>query len=153
MARTESISFQVHPVDEQSQIEIMQKFHWNLLSSQEVKTVDSHMERRGDSLYSVTNSEHYTKLAFSRELDTPYIKEIRDLEAQNNALKPAEYPTLFPVAWWLWGIATFFYGVGAIGWVAYFVLVYKPKKEAADNLTDQNLRKRGEIMGELEKYD
>lgn len=154
MARTESISFQVHPLDEQSQINIMQQFHWNLLSSQEIKTVDNHMEQRGDSLYSVTNTEHYTKLTFSRDLDTPHLAEIRDLEAQNNALEPARYPKLFPVfPWWVWLLSTFVYGLGAVVWAAYFFLAYKPKKEAADALTAQNLRKRDEVMARLQQLD
>ena len=38
MARTESLSIQVHPNDEQSQINLMQRFYWELLSSQEIKT-------------------------------------------------------------------------------------------------------------------
>ena len=37
MARTESKSMQVHPNEEQKLIELMQKFHWSLLRSQEVK--------------------------------------------------------------------------------------------------------------------
>jgi len=44
MARTESITFQVHPNDEQEQINLMQKFHWSLLSTQEIKTIDNHLE-------------------------------------------------------------------------------------------------------------
>ncbi|MBI1926102.1 hypothetical protein HYR99_17845 [Candidatus Poribacteria bacterium] len=69
MARTESISFQVHPNDEQEQINLMQKFHWSLLNSQEIKTIDNRLERRGDDIYQVSSSEHYVKLTFSRELD------------------------------------------------------------------------------------
>lgn len=152
MARTDSISFQVHPNDEQTQINLMQKFHWNLLNTQEIKTVDSHLAQRGDSLYSVTKSEHYVKLSFSRELETPHLAEIKKLEEQYNALSPTKYPVLFPFAWWLWVIAALFYGVGAVAWVAYYFLLYKPKKSAADALTQQNEQKRAEIMKELAQY-
>jgi len=153
MARTESTSFQVHPDNEQAEIQVMQKFHWNLLGTQEVKTVDSHLEQRGDKIYSVTKSEHYVKLSFSREIDLPNLKEIKNLEEQYKALPHPIYPTLFPVSIWLWVIGAFIWGIGVIGWVAYFFLMYSPKKNAATELAEQNRRKRDEIMKELEKYD
>ena len=92
MARTESISIQVHPADEQSQINLMQKFHWNLLSSQEIKTVDSSLERRGDAIYSVTKSENYIKLVFQRDLDTPNLGKIKKLESEYFSLEYKKPP-------------------------------------------------------------
>ena len=89
MARTESFSIQVHPNDEQNQINLMQRFHWNLLSSQEIKTVDSSLEKRGDKIYSVTKSENYIKLVFQRDLDVPNINKIKELESEYFSL---EYP-------------------------------------------------------------
>lgn len=153
MARTESVSFQVHPSDEQKEINVMQKFHWNLQGTQEVKTVDSSLERRGDAIYSVTKTEHYVKLSFSRELDLPNLKEIKKLEEQYKTLPHPVYPKLFPVSVWLWLIAAVIYGIGVVGWVAYFFLYHQPKKKSADELMAQNQRKRDEIMKELEKYD
>lgn len=153
MARTESSSFQVHPNDEQSQINLMQKFHWSLLNSQEIKTVDSHMEQRGDSIYSVTSSEHYVKLTFSRELDLPNIKEIKELEGQFNALPHPAYPKLFPVSIWLWLVASLFWGIGIVGWAIYFFAMYSPKKKAADELSEQNRKKREVLLQELEQYN
>ena len=40
MARTESKVLTCHPRDEQEIIDAMQKFHWSLLSTQEVNVVD-----------------------------------------------------------------------------------------------------------------
>ena len=40
MGRTESKSIQCHPSDEQEQIDLMQKFHWSLMSSQEIKNAN-----------------------------------------------------------------------------------------------------------------
>ena len=37
--RTESYSIQVHPNDEQEMINLMQRFYWNLTSSQEIKNI------------------------------------------------------------------------------------------------------------------
>ena len=153
MARTESISFQVHPSDEQSQIELMQKFHWSLLNTQEIKTVDSHLERRGDSVYNVTKTEHYVKLAFSRDLDQPNLKEVKALEQEYFSLKFVTPPKLFPGHIALWIIGSFCYGIGIIGWVVYFFAFYKSKKEAADKLRDQINTKRQEIMRKLEQYN
>jgi len=80
MARTESKTFQCHPDATQGEIDIHQKFHWSLLSSQDVKTVDNSLEQRGNSIYNVRKSEHYVKLTFSRDLDTPNLNEIKKLE-------------------------------------------------------------------------
>lgn len=127
MARTESISIQVHPRDEQSQIRFMEQFHWSLLSSQEIKNIDNHLKREGDSIYQVTRTEHYIKLVFTRDLDSPNIGQVQQLEREYyvlrkelNEMKPPEmnppaeptepfngwYLTSFlmlfvPVNWWL----------------------------------------------------
>ena len=153
MARTESISFQVHPDDEQQQINHMQEFYWNLLSSQEVKTVDTHEEVRGDSVYNVKNTEHYVKLTFQRDLSTPHISEIKDLEKQYNSLSRPNFPKLFPVGWFLWAVLALFYGLGVVLWLVYFFALYKPKQKAAEELAAENERKRAEIMRELKKLD
>src|SRR5207249_4151431 len=63
--RTESIAFQVHPDDEQDVIDTMQCFGWNLLGTQEVKTVDNSLEVRGNTVYNVRTTERYVKLSFS----------------------------------------------------------------------------------------
>lgn len=146
MARTESFSIQVHPKAEQTQIQLMQKFHWNLLGSQEIKVADSSLEMRGGDLYSVTKSEHYVKLQFSRELDLPNLPKIKQLEQQYNGLLQPKYPKLFPFIVWGW---LFIWPA----WPVYFFLMYSPKKKAADALTEQNTRKQNEIMNELTKYD
>lgn len=92
MARTESISIQVHPNDEQNQINLMQRFYWNLLSSQEIKTVDSSLEKRGDTIYSVTKSENYIKLVFQRDLDTLNLDKIKQLENEYFSLEYKKPP-------------------------------------------------------------
>ena len=91
MARNESKSIQVHPSDEQSQIDLMQKFHWNLQSSQEINTKDSHLEKRGDGIYSVTTTNRYVKLVFTRNLDDPNLDKIKNLENEY-------FSITFPVA-------------------------------------------------------
>lgn len=153
MARTESISFQVHPNDEQEQINLMQKFHWSLLGSQEIKVQDSHLESRGDSIYSVTQSEHYVKLTFSRDLSLPNLKEIKQLETEFFDLPRPKYPKLFPGHIALWLIATVFYGIGLIGWIVYYLTYYKPRKEEADQVVEQTSRKRKEILRNLQQYN
>lgn len=126
MARTESKVMSVHPKDEQSTIEFMQIFHWNLLNSQHVKnkTQSSHLERRGDDLYSVTETEteHFVNLAFSRDLDIPGIKRIQELEREHHHItdtlpkvpETSGYVLLFIVCFFL----TFIYGIGLV--IGYF---------------------------------
>ncbi len=153
MARTESVSFQVHPNDEQEQINQMQKFHWSLLSSQEIKTIDNHLERRGNDIYQVTKSENYVKLTFSRELDLPNLNEIKRLEQSFFSLPNPNYPKLFPMSFWVWLILAFALGIGVVLWLLYYFLSYKPKTKKADKISNDNAKKRQEILTELDKYD
>lgn len=153
MARTESISFQVHPNDEQEQIDLMQQFHWSLLNTQDVKTIDNHLERRGDEIYQITNTEHYVKLTFSRPIDEPHLNEIKRLEQSFFGLPTPRYPQLFPASIWLWIIAAFFYGIGIVGWIAYYFLHYAPKKKEADQQVQENQKKRQQILTELGQYN
>ena len=153
MGRTESKSIQCHPNNEQEQINLMQKFHWSLIGSQEINTVDNHLERRGDDIYQVRSSEHYVKLTFSRELDLPKLSEIRKLEESYFSLRSPYYPKLFPIHIGLWGVLTLFYGVGVAIWLLYFFISYKPKKNYADRISQSNAQKRQEILTELEKYN
>ena len=152
MARTESISIQVHPNDEQKQINLMQQFHWSLLNSQEIKTIDNRLERRGDTIYQVSKTEHYVKLTFSRELDLPNLNEIKRLENDFFSLPIPQYPKLFPGSIWLWIVAAVIYGIGIVGWIVYYLLSYKPKKEKADRIIEENEKKRQQILNELQKY-
>jgi hypothetical protein len=154
MARTESKSIQVHPAEEQKLIELMQKFHWSLLSSQEVKTKDSHLEENwsGDKIMSVTETEHYIKLVFSRDLDLPNLQEIKQIEKKYFSLPTPEYPKLFPVSIWMWIIGAFFYGIGILGWLIYYFVSYKPKKIIADKTQEDLVRNRVQILEEAEKY-
>lgn len=76
----ETKSFTVHPDDEQSTIDLWASFGWNLKSSQEVKTKDSHLEQRGGQLVSVTESEHYVKLVFERDNQRANYQRLVELE-------------------------------------------------------------------------
>jgi len=153
MARTESKTIQVHPNDEQSMIEFMQKFGWSLLSTQEIKVKDSHLEQRGDSIYSVTQSEHYIKLAFSRDLDMPHLKEIKAIEDEYlNLPNPPPLPKLFPIHIAVWIIASFCWGIGIIAWIIYFFAFYQPKKKAFDRLIELHHAKRKEVLDRVAKY-
>jgi len=152
VSRTETIAVQVHPSDEQSQIDLMQQFHWSVLGTQEIKTLDNHLERRGDSIVQVTNTEHYVKLSFSRALELPNIKEVRRLETDFFAVRDPSPAKLFPGGLIFWGIACLVYGLGIVAWIAYFFLHYKPKSEERKKMNQENSRKRGAILGELEQY-
>lgn len=91
MARTESKVMEVDPNREQAAVEFMQIFHWNLMNAQHVKnkTKNTRLERRGDELYSVTETEteHFVVLTFSRDLDAPGIERIRALESEYRGLE------------------------------------------------------------------
>ena len=155
MARTESKSIQVHPSDEQAQIDLMQKFHWNLISSQEIKSVDNSLERRGDSLYNVRHTEHYIKLVFSRDLDLPNLQKLKALDNEYFSQPFPNDPPLIPLGTFglilLIGLILF-YGVGLVLFGVYLFVEYLPKKEKYSEIRISSKNKQNEILLELEKY-
>jgi hypothetical protein len=157
MARTESKTFQCHPDDAQNRIDTMQKFHWSLLSSQDVKTATHGLESGGwlddDNVYSVRRTEHFVKLTFSREIDLPNLNEIKKLEAAYFGLPSPYYPKLFPIHIGLWAVLTLFYGLGIVLWLLYFFLSFKPKTEEAKRVSESNAQERRRILSEVAKYD
>lgn len=104
----------------------MEQFCWNLLSSQDVKTVDNSLEVRGDDLYQVRTTEHYVKLTFSRDLDTLHLAEIRALETEYNNLRFLRPPTLFPGCLIGWLVSFLVYGAGLVIWLIYVFAMYNP---------------------------
>ena len=97
MPRTESKNFQCHPDDVQNQIDFHQKFHWSLLSSQDVKNTTSGLMRHEGKIYSETKTEHFVKLTFSRDLDTPNLDKIKELEAAYHELPERVYTDMSKV--------------------------------------------------------
>jgi len=88
----ETRKFKVHPSDEQTQTEIRQDFGWTLVSSQEINSKESHLERSGDTLYSVTTKENYVNLLFKRDTNMPNYAAIKQLEGQYDAVPENQTP-------------------------------------------------------------
>lgn len=82
----EVISKKVSTSQEQATIDLKTKFGWRLKSSQEINNTDSHLERRGDELYSVTTKENYVKLVFERDTAMPNYRRIAELERKYESL-------------------------------------------------------------------
>jgi hypothetical protein len=100
MAAKEIKSVSVPPAAEEDTINQWQSFGWELKSSQEVKTKDSHLEKDGDKLVSVTETEHYVKLTFERDPARQNYAELKSLEAQFNAAShPGNSPKRFGLLW------------------------------------------------------
>ena len=139
----------------------MQKFHWSLLSSQEIKTVDSHLEQRGDTVYSVTSTENYVKLVFSRDLELPNLSKIKQLEDEYFSIKNPRVvlPPLVPLGLFggivLLGL-TFLYGIGILIYLAYYFIYYAPKKKEMEgpisSAIAQNDQRRKQLLAEVANY-
>ena len=153
MGRTESKSIQVHPKDEQEQINMMQRFYWNLLSSQELKNIDNHLERRGDSIYQVSKTEHYVKLVFSRELDTPNLDKIKKLEEEYFNMPMPKYPAKYPGGIILWILSLFIWPISIPAYIIYNIFKYTPDKARADREMEQRRIDRLEILERLKQYE
>lgn len=66
--------------NEDSTIQLMERFGWELSSSQDVVTKDTHEELRGDTVYSVTETERYVKLVFKRDKERNNYEKYRRAE-------------------------------------------------------------------------
>ncbi len=88
----ETKKVKVLPSDENAQTAIWQDFGWSLVSSQEIKNTDSHLERRGDTIYNVTTKENYVNLLFKRDTNMPHYSEIVALERKYDAVPSNIYP-------------------------------------------------------------
>lgn len=76
----ETKSLTVSPQEEQSIINVWTNFGWSLKSSQEINDTDSHLERRGDTLYNVTTNKNYVKLVFERDTKMENYDKVSALE-------------------------------------------------------------------------
>jgi len=72
----ETKSIQIHPSEENFQIDLWGKFGWEVKSSQEIFNRDS--RDLGDKVETVTTN--YVKLVFSRETTMPNYQKIKSLE-------------------------------------------------------------------------
>ncbi len=90
----ENKSMKVSVSQEQLYIDRMAWFGWNVKSSQEINSRESHLETRGDDVYSVTTKENYIKLLFERAVP----KNKRQLDALENEMHSImnNYPSIKP---------------------------------------------------------
>jgi hypothetical protein len=147
MIRTESISIQVHPNDEQRQIDLMQVFHWSLLNSQTIdKTALTGLERRDDGSHLVTTeTTQYVKLQFSRDLALPHRDKIKKLEAEYFALRYPQFPSL-GLAWLIFGPLAW------VIWLFYYFRSYKKKKADAEVALAWMKTRQPQILAEVRAF-
>lgn len=87
--------------EENETIEFWSQFGWVLKSSQRVYNQDSHLENRGGSTYSVTNTVDFTKLVFERDKNGPNYERIAELERMYfyyNDMLPNKKPIVYDSA-------------------------------------------------------
>lgn len=96
MGKVESKSVTAAPNEEQILIEKHELFGWELKSSQEVLSRDSHLEKHGDDLYNVTTTQNYIKLVFQRDADSPLAVKSRTVEEEYWRLYRWTQPVYFP---------------------------------------------------------
>ena len=137
----ETKSISVHPDDEQETIDLYQTFGWELQSSQEIFNRDSHLERSGNNINSITTTTNYVKLVFARETTMPNYSKLSALENQFNNI---DFPIRQSAKGWfiLAGVAgalglstlsTWFIGVPILaGAIALLVLAFKKMKKFGD---------------------
>lgn len=73
--------------EEASTIQYWARFGWNLKSSQRIYNKDSHLERRGDDVVSVTETVDFTKIILERDMSNPNYSKIVALEKEYFSLE------------------------------------------------------------------
>lgn len=161
MIETKSIT--VHPNNENAQIELWSKFGWQLKSSQEIYSKDSHLERRGDKIYNVTQTTNYVKLVFQRDTEMKNYDELKKLESEYDLIfDPPIRSFKSSIIALAVGIIIAIYGISEsvippiiIGIIVSFVSVFlivrtnKNNKETRDKIIKNN-EKRREILSKCE---
>jgi hypothetical protein len=116
MAAKEIKSISVAPVAEEDTINEWQSFGWELKSSQEIKNKDSHLERRGDDLVSVTETEHYVKLTFERDPARQNYAELVSLQREYESIpNPSAPPKRFGIFFLIIMGLSLIFGIGFFG--------------------------------------
>jgi len=114
MAAKEIKSISVAPAVESETISLWQTFGWELKSNQEIKNKDSRIERRGDNLVSVTETEHYVKLTFERDPERQNYAELKSLEDRYQAqIHPGSPPKRFGLVFAILIGISLFFGIGS----------------------------------------
>jgi len=101
-------SIDVHPVAEQTVIELHQAFGWEFHSTQEV--TENYQERRGDDIYQVRSKK--IKLTFQREKTMSNYDQLVDLERQYYAVPSIPPPERFGMLWLI---------ISAVGLLLYII--------------------------------
>lgn len=170
MERTDSKSLQVHPMDEQYFIEVMQRFHWNLQSTQTVHIKDSHTEARGDNLYSITETEKYVKLMFTRPASFQNKDKLVALESEFFNMNYSEKRgykgsiTVIIIGFIvillgscgrgsLFATPSFWVGLIVAGAGVLWYMNTKKTNESISLIASQNNSRRNEILAEVDKLD
>lgn len=144
----ETVTIHVNPREEQEQINIMQKFYWDLLNSHEVNSIDKSSLKRGDFLDEIQRSFNYVKLTFTRKLEKTFLNKINQLEKEYYSLPIPKYPKL----WHIRNIRTsviavmFTWPVSIPIWIIYAIFIYPINKRAAEKNNQQIFIDRQEIL-------
>lgn len=73
--------------EEASVVEFWAQFGWNLKSSQRIYNKDSHLEKKGDTVCSVTETVDFTKIILERDKNNPNYSKIVSLENEYFSIK------------------------------------------------------------------
>lgn len=123
----------VHPKSVESTIEMWLMFGWEMIGApQEIYNKDSHLEKRGDTIHSVTETTHYVKITFQRDDKMPHYNELANLEKRYYSLPDhipqydPKKPKKFSVGWIIiLIIATIFYVIPGIILFLYRHVTYR----------------------------
>lgn len=134
-------SLTVSPASEQYTIDVRSIFGWELQSSQEINSKESHIESGFTSNYSVTTTENYVKLVFSRDpAQVEHYQELVQLEREYDSVpEPGDEPVFGKI---LFVFLLFMYIVPGI----LYAVSYSRKKKKYMARLSEYLDKREDIV-------
>jgi len=159
----------VSPAEEARTIRSFESFGWVLRSNQAVYAKDSHLERRGRNLYSVTETTNYVKLTFERDgAKLKYYDQLCRLEDEFYAIplpkKPHKYnKSGIYIAYILYGLIvllglllrTFAPVCAGVAGIALFELLYRrmeKKQKEWKTAYDDCWSKREQVLRKVAPY-
>lgn len=163
-------TIKVTTANEAHTIRAYQCFGWTLLNNQEIYVKDSHLQRKFDGLYNVTETTHYVKLTFERDsYKLRNYQELRQLEDEYNKIPmPGKKPrvlsngflVVFAILFLILGLLNFFEGVwkGITSLVVYGGILFfvkrlgESKLESWESANRECWAKRERVLEKAEYY-
>ena len=82
----ETLTLKVAPEDEQRTIDSYQVFGWEVITTQQIYSKDSHLESNDDKILNVTETTNFVRILLTRDKNMPNYGELSALQKEYESL-------------------------------------------------------------------